>query len=173
MKLRAQQTKARNEITVLADTTTKFQREIYKAEKELDIFNIQRQALEQESTRNLQDAAGREAELSNFDTLINSLQQRLTDAEKKLDELSDTDRQIQTEVQAADAELNHIKDFIIQDSRKLDARQNEYNLTKSLVDSLEGFPESIRFLKKHSEWATNAPLFSDILFCREDYRGSD
>ena len=44
-ELRAQQTKARNEITVLADTTTKFQREIYKAEKELDIFNIQRQAL--------------------------------------------------------------------------------------------------------------------------------
>src|SRR6185437_15237324 len=36
--------------------------------------------------------------------------------------------------------------------------------------NLEGFPESIRFLKKNTEWAKNAPLFSDILFCREAYR---
>ncbi len=169
-ELSAQQGNARSEITALADTSTKFQSEIYKAEKDLDIFHIQCQSLEQESTRNLQDAAGREAELSNLDVLINSLQQRLTGAEVKLNELSDTDRQIQHEVESADADLNQIKDFIIQESRKLDARQNEYNLTKSLVDSLEGFPESIRFLKKHNEWSANAPLFSDILFCREDYR---
>ena len=32
-------------------------------------------------------------------------------------------------------------------SRKLDARQNEFNLTKSLVENLEGFPEAIKFLK--------------------------
>src|SRR5690606_17504996 len=51
-----------------------------------------------------------------------------------------------------------------------DARQNEYNLTKSLVDNLEGFPESIRFLKKNSNWKANVPLFSDILYCQESYR---
>jgi chromosome segregation protein len=33
-----------------------------------------------------------------------------------------------------------------------------------------GFPESIRFLKNNNEWAKNAPLFSDVLFCREQYR---
>ncbi|MBS1503343.1 MAG: chromosome segregation protein SMC, partial [Bacteroidetes bacterium] len=43
-------------------------------------------------------------------------------------------------------------------------------LTKSMIDNLEGFPESIRFLKKTGGWAKNAPLFSDILFCREEYR---
>ena len=39
-----------------------------------------------------------------------------------------------------------------------------------MVDNLEGFPESIRFLKKNTGWSKNAPLFSDILFCREEYR---
>ncbi|MDO8991420.1 MAG: chromosome segregation protein SMC, partial [Daejeonella sp.] len=57
-----------------------------------------------------------------------------------------------------------------QESRKLDSKQNEYNLTKSMVDNLEGFPESIRFLKKNAGWTKQAPLFSDILFCREEYR---
>lgn len=53
-------------------------------------------------------------------------------------------------------------------NRKLDARQNEYNLTKSLVENLEGFPEAIKFLKK--KIARNAPLLSDILTCSEEYR---
>ena len=39
-----------------------------------------------------------------------------------------------------------------------------------MVDNLEGFPESIRFLKKNTDWSKNAQLFSDILFCREEYR---
>ncbi len=54
--------------------------------------------------------------------------------------------------------------------RKLDARQNEYNLTKSLVENLEGFPEAIKFLKK--KVAKNAPLLSDILTTSEEYRVS-
>ena len=53
-------------------------------------------------------------------------------------------------------------------NRKLDARQNEYNLTKSLVENLEGFPEAIKFLKK--KIAKNAPLLSDILTTSEEYR---
>ncbi|MDB5014637.1 MAG: chromosome segregation protein, partial [Daejeonella sp.] len=55
-------------------------------------------------------------------------------------------------------------------SRKLDSKQNEYNLTKSLVDNLEGFPESIRFLKKNAGWSKQAPLLSDVFFCLEEYR---
>src|SRR5688572_30958706 len=52
--------------------------------------------------------------------------------------------------------------------RKLDARQNEYNLTKSLVENLEGFPEAIKFLKK--KVGKNAPLLSDILTTSEEFR---
>ncbi len=63
-----------------------------------------------------------------------------------------------------------IKDELTQSSRKLDATENEYNLTKSLVDNLEGFPEAIKFLKKSSKWGKNAPLLSDILTTSEDYR---
>src|SRR5690606_40484478 len=30
--------------------------------------------------------------------------------------------------------------------------------------------ESIRFLRKNAGWKNQYPLFSDILFCREEYR---
>ena len=55
-------------------------------------------------------------------------------------------------------------------NRKLDSRQNEYNLIKSLVDNLEGFPEAIRFLKTQNDWGKDAPLLSDILTCDEKFR---
>jgi chromosome segregation protein len=55
-------------------------------------------------------------------------------------------------------------------SRRLDARQNEYNLLKSLVDNLEGFPEAIRFLRKKTTWNKKAPLLSDIISCDEKFR---
>ena len=54
--------------------------------------------------------------------------------------------------------------------RRLDAQRNEYDLTKSLVDNLEGFPESIKFLKRSDAWSVDAPLLSDLIYCPEDYR---
>src|SRR5690606_8228825 len=76
----------------------------------------------------------------------------------------------ETQSRALDAEktIEMIREEMNVTSRKLDARQNEYNLTKSLVENLEGFPEAIKFLKK--KVAKNAPLLSDILTTSEEYR---
>jgi chromosome segregation protein len=63
-----------------------------------------------------------------------------------------------------------IREEMAETNRTLDARRNEYNLTKSLVDNLEGFPEAIRFLKKQKDWGKNAPLLSDVLTTEEKYR---
>ena len=66
--------------------------------------------------------------------------------------------------------IEMIRDEMNVTGRKLDARQNEYNLTKSLVENLEGFPEAIKFLKK--KVGKNAPLLSDILTTSEEFRVS-
>lgn len=54
--------------------------------------------------------------------------------------------------------------------RTLDARKNERDLLKSLIDSLEGYPESIKYLKKSKAWNTDAPLLSDIFTVQKQYR---
>src|SRR5690606_103626 len=43
---------------------------------------------------------------------------------------------------------------------------------KSLVDSLEGYPDSIKFLKKHKDWNSNAPLLSDVFVVKDEYRAA-
>jgi chromosome segregation protein len=169
-ELRADQTNARNELNELTSINNRLQNQIYKAEKDAEILQIQEQALEQESLRNMEDAEGKEVELSHFNKVLAELQYRTETFEKELELAIESENKLQEQIANTDSELTGIKENIVAESRRLDAKQNEYNLTKSLVDNLEGFPESIRFLKKNSDWAKNAPLFSDVLFCREEYR---
>ncbi|GAB2981933.1 chromosome segregation protein SMC [Mucilaginibacter puniceus] len=169
-ELKLTQTAARNELNDLTQSNTSLQNQAYKAEKDIEILQIQQQALEQESQRNMEDAADKTTELSHFTEVVAELQQRAESAEKEYQEEVEQETQLQEQITALDSELNTVKETIIVESRKLDAKQNEYNLTKSLVDNLEGFPESIRFLKNNAAWVKNVPLFSDVLFCKEEYR---
>ncbi|MDB5031441.1 chromosome segregation protein SMC [Mucilaginibacter sp.] len=169
-ELRLQQSSARNELNELTTANNNLQNQAYKAEKDIDILQIQEQALEQESQRNMEDATNKKVELSHFNQVVAELQYRTENLEKEYQFELNLETELQEQITAIESETNNIKETIITESRKLDAKQNEYNLTKSLVDNLEGFPESIRFLKNNSEWAKNVPLFSDVLFCREQYR---
>src|SRR6201996_2740424 len=162
-ELRGQQGSARAELNELTSINNRLQNQSYKTEKDLEILQIQEQALEQESQRNIEDATNKEAELSHFNQVVGELQDRADVMEKDLQSLVEFENDLQEQIKDNTAELDKTKETIVQESRKLDAKQNEYNLTKSMVDNLEGFPESIRFLKKSTGWAKNAPLFSDIL----------
>jgi len=169
-ELRLDQSSSRNELNELTGVNNRLQNQVYKAEKDLEILQIQQQALEQESQRNMEDATNKEVELSHFNQVVAELQERTETLENEYKVLVDFEQQLKDQLVDIDEQLSTVKESIIADSRKLDAKQNEYNLTKSMVDNLEGFPESIRFLKKNADWSKNVPLFSDILFCREEYR---
>ena len=63
-----------------------------------------------------------------------------------------------------------VRDDLQKVLRSLDAKGNEYELLKSLVDNLEGFPESIQFLHKAKQWSHKSPLLSDVIYCEEKHR---
>jgi len=83
-------------------------------------------------------------------------------------EQAETDRReaMETATEAVDKLQNEQSKI----NRGLDARRNEYKLTKSMIDSLEGFPESIRFLSQSKKWKEDPQLLSDLLLVDQDYR---
>ena len=166
-ELRNDQSAKRNELNDLTATSNRLQNESYKTEKDIDILKIQRQALEQESIRNMVDAAGKETELSQFNQVIADLDLRTGTLQSEHKLLIANEAELQEKQKQTEQQIGELREHVRNESRKLDAKQNEYMLTKSMVDNLEGFPESIRFLKKTSGWSKNAPLFSDILYCQE------
>ncbi|MFD1256411.1 chromosome segregation protein SMC [Mucilaginibacter terrae] len=169
-ELRQEQTGARAQLNEVTSINNRLQNQIYQSEKDLEILRIQQQALEQEGQRNMEDTASREVELSHFNQLVAELENRTQTAEGEQRTAIEFEAQLQEQIKETEGSINTLKDKLAQQTRQLDAKQNEYNLTKSMVDNLEGFPESIRFLKKHAEWAKRVMLFSDILFCKEEYR---
>lgn len=129
-----------------------------KEKYESDLFLFQ----EENSTK----AAELEVLKSEYKTIITAKEKSETELEK----LIQFEEQLKQQKIDLEKQLSQTKDELNRKNRVLDSRQNEYNLTKSLVDNLEGFPESIKFLKKNQTWAKNAPLLTDIIYCNEEYR---
>ncbi|HTF82060.1 MAG TPA: AAA family ATPase, partial [Cytophagales bacterium] len=142
----------------------------YNATKNTEIARVQLQTLKQELEKMQSANTEQSAGLADFETKINSLNKEINVKTAQLHDLVEREEQIQDEIATLETDLDHIKDSIAKDSRSLDSKQNEFSLTKSLVDNLEGFPEAVRFLKKNVEWIKDAPLLSDIIFTDEKYR---
>ncbi len=68
--------------------------------------------------------------------------------------------------------LEDLRNELADESRKLDAKRNEHDLLKSLIDSMEGYPESVKFLHNNTNWNHHAPILSDIIYVKEEYRAA-
>jgi chromosome segregation protein len=71
---------------------------------------------------------------------------------------------------AAQSDLEDLRAKLVDTNRIIDSKRNEYQLLKSLVESFEGYPDSIKYLHKNAAWQTNAPLLGDVLDVPEQYR---
>ncbi|MET4083646.1 chromosome segregation protein [Pedobacter sp. UYP30] len=169
-KLRAQQQIEKNQIDEFLRTTASLEKQVYEAQKEIDILNIQKDALKQESSRTTVDTEGKTKEIAAFADALKNIDAQILTKTENVNALIEREEILKRNRDEAETTLEIIRDKLQKENRNKDAKQNEYNLTKSLVDSLEGFPESIKYLKKHAILAKKAFLLSDVLFCKEDYR---
>ncbi len=78
--------------------------------------------------------------------------------------------QLEEEIRTADVFIKEHREALAEERRLADVKTNEYELTKSLVEQMEGFPESIKYLKKNYDRFKNVPLLSDIVNCNDDYK---
>lgn len=169
-ELRAQQLSAKNKLDTANRENNEYQNRIYKTEKDIAVLNIQKEALEHEAQRNIHDTSSKVEELTQFNTVVEELQEKLSVQEEQYQQALAAENALIAQIQSTENRLSQIQQELNKELRLVDAKQNEYNLTKSLVDNLEGFPESIKFLRKNAGWQKQYPLFSDILFCEEGYR---
>jgi len=66
--------------------------------------------------------------------------------------------------------LDELRNELAEEARKLDSKKNEHDLLKSLIDTMEGYPESVKFLHNNTAWNHQAPILSDIIYVKEEYR---
>lgn len=91
-------------------------------------------------------------------------------ADEQLRELKTSRLSLEENLKLAESKLKELNQVMQAESRKLDARHNEYQLTRNLLEQMEGYPESIRYLKKNKDKFRQAPLLSDIIVCDDGYK---
>lgn len=157
-----------SEVDSLRQVQRTKQEESFQINKAVEIREIQINSFKQELERTASDTSQQSASLVEFEKKLVELQEEINKKNELLESLKREEEDTLGRISSMEKTIEMIREELTSISRKLDARQNEYNLTKSLVENLEGFPEAIKFLKKRI--AKNAPLLSDILTCPEEYR---
>ncbi len=142
---------------------------VFQHHKDLEVKEIQIQTLQRELDKTSVDSSSHSSSLEEFEIKIGELEKEKLSRQNNFEKVKLNQDRIDTDTEALQQKVGILKDELAQINRALDANQNEFNLTKSLVDNLEGFPEAIKFLKKQDRWKS-APLLSDIISCPESYR---
>ena len=159
-------TKSEELSTVLSEK----REESYQLTKALELKTFQLGALKEELEKAATDSTEKSESIQSFSAKLTEIEQAKKEKQDEYDYLKSKDEELKKRITSLEKTVEVIREEHAQVNRKLDASQNEYSLTKSLIDNLEGFPEAIKFLKKDKTWSKDAPLLSDILTCPEEYR---
>jgi chromosome segregation protein len=144
--------------------------EIVDLEKKITVLKVQKDNLIRETDVNERDLQQRNEERSRLAEQLVDLEQKENserDAIHHLTQLADSSQQ---QITNLETKINDVREELNARHRSLDARQNEFNLTKSFIENMEGFPDSIKFLKNNSDWNKQAPLLSDVISAQSEYR---
>jgi chromosome segregation protein len=109
-----------------------------------------------------------EAHQSEFD-LKNKEKERL---DLEIESLQKWEVELNEKLAGLENQITENKGKVTVSQRKLDSKRNEYNLLKSMIDNLEGYPESIKHLKRNEKSFQDKMIFSDLIQCEEHYKST-
>ncbi len=102
-------------------------------------------------------------------TQFQKLDAEINGATEKRDGLINTAKEAQEKLDAIGVKIEEKNRDLLEIQKQKEVKQNEYNLLKGMIDNLEGFPESSKFIVE--KWKDKAVLFSDIFDCQDAYKG--
>lgn len=142
----------------------------FELEKTLIELKSQSANAEQNEKRTNEEIATIQASQATLIKDLESINSDISAVQEDIKQLNFKLENLEEEKQRINNLLQTEKENLIVSNRKLDAFNNEYNLLKDMIDNLEGFPESAKFLSKN--WSKTKPLLSDIIECQEEYRSA-
>ena len=146
------------------------QRSQFDAEKKVAIADTSVMNLQRSMQQVQDEKAQRTSQVKQLGVERSDTEEQLADKQNDLQDLVSKYEDVKSKILKSQEEMETTRAKLVEENRKLDARRNEHDLLKSLVDSLEGYPDSIKFLKKNKEWDNSTPLLSDVFVVKNEYR---
>lgn len=160
----------KSNLSALQHTQQELRRQQFELEKKMAVGETSRQNTERLIRQYEQEFQQRATQLQQLQDRKTSLTQSIAGIQQQLQQLKEAHQSGKQQILSLQQSLDQLREQMREKTRVLDARKNEYQLLKSLVDNLEGYPESIRFLKKQSGWTSHPLLLSDVLNVQDAYK---
>jgi chromosome segregation protein len=148
------------------------QRNQFEAEKKVAVADISMQNLQRAITQIEEEKVQRQEQLKDLEKEKEVRSQELDQKQTDLQQLQQHHEFTKEQIIQTQALLDDLRGELAAENRKLDSRKNEHDLLKSLIDSLEGYPESVKFLHNNEGWNHTSPILSDIIYVNEEYRAA-
>jgi chromosome segregation protein len=148
------------------------QRQQFESEKQVAVSDASIQNLQRTIQQILQEQEARRDQMRSVETEKAEKEEELTRKRELLRNLQEEHERTKGRILEAQSSLESLRGELAAEVRKLDARINEHNLLKSLIDSMEGYPESVKFLHRNPDWNHAAPILSDIIYVKEEFRAA-
>jgi len=162
----------RGAVDQLRGNYQQIQRNQFDAEKKVAVADTSIQNLQRAHAQQTEEQHNREAQLQQLSRELEEKEALLETRRIDLQQLQDQHERTKEQILEAQSQLEGLRNQLAEENRKLDAKRNEHDLLKSLIDSMEGYPESVKFLHKNPEWNHTAPILSDIIYVKEAYRAA-
>ncbi|MBS1584105.1 MAG: chromosome segregation protein SMC [Bacteroidetes bacterium] len=146
------------------------QRRQFEAEKKVAVADTSIMNLQRSIQQVQEEKAQRSTQIAQLSTEKQDAEGELQDKHDELQQLVTRHEEVKGKILQGQEQVESLRAQLVDENRKLDSRRNEHDLLKSLVESLEGYPDSIKFLKKNTEWNNAAPLLSDVFVVQNEYR---
>ena len=162
----------RSAIDELRKENQAIQRNQFEAEKKVAVADTSIQNLQRTIAHIQEEQQQRQGQLQQLEAERKVKADELEQKKVDLQQLQDHHEFTKEQIFQTQSVLEGLRSQLAEESRKLDSKKNEYALLKSLIDSMEGYPESVKFLHKNTNWNHEAPLLSDVIYVQPEYRAA-
>ena len=160
----------RSAVDALRQEQMVLQRNYFEAEKNVAVADTSIHNLQRTITQIEEEQTQRTEILGKLEIEKQQIEKELEEKKSTLEQLKQHNTFTKEQILETQALLEKLRSELAEENRTLDSRQNEHDLLKSLIDTMEGYPESVKFLHNNKAWNFTAPLLSDIIYVKEEYR---
>ncbi len=162
----------RSSIDELRRENQAIQRTQFEAEKKVAVADTSIQNLQRTIAQIQDEKTQRQTQLQQLEAERKVKADELEQKKVDLQQLQDHHEFTKEQILQTQNQLETLRVKLAEENRILDSKKNEQALLKSLIDSMEGYPESVKFLHKNPNWNHEAPLLSDVIYVQPAYRAA-
>jgi chromosome segregation protein len=160
----------RTAVNDLRSVYQQVQRSQFDAEKKVAVADTSIQNLQRTMAQIEEERHQREEQRHRLDQDRVLHEKELEIKKVDLEQLQQHQEYTKEQILQTQSLLDSLRNELAEENRKLDAKKNEHDLLKSMIDSMEGYPDSVKFLHNNQNWNHESPILSDVLYVREEYR---